>query len=187
MLMRGRGTLLILGIVFAALVLLTLAQQGAPALTGPTPRPLGRVYPDLAVLDMAAIRLRAPDAGAPVLLLTRAESGAWLGPDGAPFDADTAASIARTIALLPYQRTLPPPESGDLVPYGFAPRGLFVIEVVTLDGTGYAVEVGELARSEAAYYALVDERPDLYLLDRAAIAFLIQQYRAFVLPPTPVP
>jgi hypothetical protein len=185
--MRGRVTLIVLGAIFIVLVALTLLQSGQPpARQRPTPRPLYLVYDDLPVLDMLAIRLRVPDGDAG-LTLTRADDGTWTRPDGGWIDADTATAIARTIALLPYLRTIEP-ESDDLSAFGFLPRGIFSIEVVLVDGSARAIEIGDLARSNDGYFAVVDDRPEIYLLQRAAVDFLIQQYqRRDDPPPTATP
>ncbi|MGQ9907556.1 MAG: hypothetical protein ACUVS2_01855 [Candidatus Flexifilum sp.] len=185
--MRGRVTLIVLGAIFIVLVALTLLQSGQPpARQRPTPRPLYLVYDDLPVLDMLAIRLRVPDGDAG-LTLTRADDGTWMRPDGGWIDADTATAIARTIALLPYLRTIEP-ESDDLSAFGFLPRGIFSIEVVLVDGSARAIEIGDLARSNDGYFAVVDDRREIYLLQRAAVDFLIQQYqRRDDPPPTATP
>lgn len=181
--LRGRLTLLVLALVFIALVALTLVQSNLPSGT-PTPsaRALYLVYDDLPVLSMLAIRLRIPgqDEG---LTLVRDDAGTWTRADGAAIDADTASSIARTVALLPYLRTITP-ESDDLSAFGFLPRGIFGIEAVLVDGTTAAIEIGDLARSDDGYFAVVDDRPDIYLLHRPAVDFLIQQYQQRDDPPT---
>lgn len=174
--MRGRVTLLVLLLIFAVLVALTLVQSNMPSAT-PTPsaRPLYLVYDDLPVLSMLAIRLRIPgEEGG--LTLVRDEAGTWTRADGMAIDADTASSIARTVALLPYLRTITP-EGDDLSAFGFLPRGIFGIEAVLVDGTTAAIEIGDLARSDDGYFAVVDDRPDIYLLHRPAVDFLIQQYQ----------
>lgn len=175
---RGRGMLIGLALVFAALAALTFYQQSAGIGVPPTqePRFLGRVFPDLAVLDMLAIRLRSPEREEAGFIIARDAEGAWVAPDGTPIDPATASSIARTIALLPYQRTVTPAD-GDLRGFGFLPRGFFAVEVALIDGGSAVVEIGDLAPSNVGYYAVANDQPQVYLLDRPAVDYLIQQYQ----------
>lgn len=136
-----------------------------------------QVFPGLAVLDIQAIRLRNPDADR-ALTITRAENDVWTIPNneaGVSLDADTASTIARTIVLLHYQRTLPLPEDGDLTGYGFNPSGILFVEVLLKTGEGHIVAVGALSGQRTTYYALVDDRQEIYLLERAPVDFLITQ------------
>ncbi len=147
----------------------TVTAEGTPIFT--------RLFPELAVLDIQAIRLRNPDADR-ALTITRAENDVWTIPDneaGVSLDADTASTIARTVVLLHYQRTLPLPEDGDLTDYGFKPNGILFIEVLLKTGEGHVVAVGALSGANTTYYALVDDRQEIILLERAPVDFLITQ------------
>lgn len=180
----GYGLLIGLGVVFVGLIALTLVQtQQIAARPTPTLLPpeaaFQRVFPELAVLDLAAIRLRNPETGGSFTMQRSEVDGTWLNADtGEPMPADEATTIARTIALLPHSETIPLEDSADLTPYGFLPLGIFSIEIVLLNEEAHFVVIGDLAPSDTAYFALVDERPEMYLLNRAAVDFLIQEYRS---------
>lgn len=171
----NRRTLIILLFIFIALAGVALLQS---RLTAPVEEtPYLRVFPDLAVLDIQAVRLRDPNSDLE-FTISRGTDGQWTAPNAAAeesLDADAASNIARTVVLLHYQRTLPLDGSTRLAEYGFAPNGGFFIEVVLPDGNGHVVAVGALSGSRTVYYALVDDRQEIYLLERAPVDYLITQ------------
>lgn len=117
--------------------------------------------------------LPVPDPLASVTDLATATAAAAQTPPPGP---DDARLIARTVAILPYLETIALPEDGDLRPFGYFPRGLFSIETVLDDGTTHAIEIGDVTASRSGFYALIDERPSLYLIPRAPIDYLLAQY-----------
>jgi hypothetical protein len=171
----GRRTLLLLAAVFAVLLVISLIQ-GAEA-TKPQRLPFERVYPDLTDSVVQAVRLRDPNTNA-TFTISRTLDGTWLSTDHeGTLDQVAATNIAKTIALLPYDRTLQIEQDADLRDFGFNPNGRLAVEAVLTSGETHGVLVGTLAPSNAVYYALVDARPEIYLLHRAAIDFLITQLR----------
>lgn len=175
----GRRTLVLFALIFAALLGLTLLQNRQQA-EQPTPTPevtFFRVFPDIAVLDIQAIRLRNP-AGDESFTINRADDGTWTAPDRAgTLDANAAGSIARTMVLLPYTRTLPLEADAPLETYGFQPTPVLMVEFILVNGEVHAVAVGFRTPSQTGYYAIVDDRPDLYVLERAAVDYLISILR----------
>ncbi len=171
----GRRTLVIFALIFLVLLALTLVQNRQVA-EQPTPTPevtFFRVFPDIAVLDIQAIRLRNP-AGDESFTISRAEDGTWQAPEfEGTLDENAASSIARTMVLLPYTRTLPLEADTPLDTYGFQPTPVLMVEFILVTGEVHAVAVGFRTPSETGYYAIVDDRPDLYVLERAAVDFLI--------------
>ncbi len=180
----SRRTLIILLAAFAALAGIALLQSRPPTLedlraqaTAQGTPVFTRVFPDLAVLDIQAIRLRDPNSDLE-FVISRDRDGQWTAPNAAAeerLDTDTASNIARTVVLLHYQRTLPLDSRTRLADYGFAPNGIFFIEVLMPDGAGHVVAVGTLSGSRTVYYALVDDRQEIYLLERAPVDYLITQ------------
>lgn len=169
----GRRTLIVLAAVFAVLVVVNLIQTAESG--KPQRLPFERVYPNMDDDDVQAVRLRDPSTDS-TLTITRASDGTWLTTDHeGTLNQNSAAIIARTIALLPYDRTVP--QIGDLSDYGFDPDGILALEAVLTSGETHGVLVGALAPSSTVYYALVDNRLEIYLLHRAAIDFLIIQLR----------
>jgi hypothetical protein len=49
---------------------------------------------------------------------------------------------------------------------------LMIIQLVLQDGTPHALIIGNRTEDEQGYYALVDDRPQIYVLGRGAIEFL---------------
>lgn len=117
------------------------------------------------------------DPNAAVTDLATATAYALLTPSPSASDAEL---IARTAAILPYLETIPPPTDGstrDLRAFGYFPQGLFGIDVSLADGTAHTIEIGDITPSREAYYARVDDRPDLYLIPHAPIDYLITTFR----------
>lgn len=172
--------------VFAALVALVLLQGGQPPPAPPdtptatatlavSPVPTGtllRVFPELAVRDIQAIRLEDAAAGQS-LTLSRGPDGQWAAPDAAgTLNAEAASAIARTFALLPYGRSVNLAPDTDLSAYGFTETPRLLFQIVLTDGSGHAIAVGSLTPGGSAYFALVDERDEIYLLERGPVDFL---------------
>lgn len=203
---RGLGTLLIFGVIVIALIALTLLQSRQIAETPPPTliQSLNTVF-NFPVLDIVAIRLRNPETDNAVVFRRDTTDGTWITERAdAPIVESTAEAtaavestpeatfsltptatteppdptlIARTIVLLPYTRTLEAPEDGNLSIYGFLPEGLFSVEIILIDGTSHGVVIGDISATRESYYAVVDERPEIYILERAPVDFLIQSYQ----------
>jgi len=176
--MNNRRTLFIMGVVFATLAIITVLQnqQISQVVLTPTAIATGtfqRVFPEMAVLDIQAIRLEAPQAGLD-FTITRAEDGTWIAPESIQtLDEEVATALARTMVLLPYEQSMPLTEGLDLATYGFLPSPRLFIEMLLSNGDTHFVAVGSPTPSQAAFYALVDERDTIYLLEPHAIAFLV--------------
>ncbi|MDZ4769581.1 MAG: hypothetical protein SGJ24_10660 [Chloroflexota bacterium] len=174
-----RTTVIVLGLVFIGVAIWSLTTPpgtSAPATPAGTPiLPFYRVFPDLAVLDIAAVQLRSPETQA--VLAVRVDSdGVWqaIAPQGVPDPAQMTA-LARTLVLLPYTTTLV--SDSALTVYGFIPEGILSIELLLTDGSTAAIAVGYRTPSEQGYYAVVDDRAELYILDRAPVDYLISLLR----------
>ncbi len=176
--MKSRRNLFILAAVFAILLVVTLLQNQRMVLVpgAPTPLPTGiyrRVFPQMAVLDIQAIRLENPQSG-DNFTISRAADGTWTAPDSEQMlDTEVATTIAQTVVLLPYEGTVTLTEDSDLEGYGFQSDPRLFIQVLLSNGDAHIVAIGELTPSAAAFYALVDERDEVYLLDARAVAYLL--------------
>jgi hypothetical protein len=178
--MRRRLTIpiLLVALVIMGALLWSQSQQPPPPPTQPfSERPLSRVFPDLAVLDIISVRLLDPDSGVS-FTIARDSAGEWSVPDSDQTLRENAGSdIARTIALLPYTRTIPLDADSDLGEFGFNPNGTMFVQVLLRDGSGHTVAVGGVSPTVDGYYALVDDEETLYFLLTEAVAFLITQLR----------
>jgi hypothetical protein len=178
--MKNSRLLILFLMVFVILAAL-LAFQSFQRTANPPATAIPRLFTGVTVDAIQAIRLRAPETGES-LVISRADDGSWTAPElSGTLDAAEAENIARTMVLLPYHRTLPLNPDADLTAYGFTPQGILGIEIVLSNGNTHAVAVGFRTPTENAYYALVDDRPDLYLIDRFPIDFLISRLKN---PPT---
>jgi hypothetical protein len=178
---RSRTVLLLLVAfgVLAAAVALTGTPSPPPA-TLPAPTAtlpllsgtLLRVFPDLAVLDIQAIRLENPVSDQ-MLTLARDGEGQWQAPglDG-ELDAAQATSIARTFVLLPYARSINIVTGINLQDFGFSENPALLLQVLKRDGTSHVVAIGDLSTSGQAYYALVDQRDEIFQVERGPVDFL---------------
>ncbi len=179
--MKNNRLLIVLLMVFVALAALLAiddARQTA-AVTTPTPGVNAvYVFPDLTLDQIQAIRLRSPETGE-TFLLNRDADGSWTAPESTgTLDLTEANNIARTMILLPYGETLPLNPGDDKSIYGFTPEGVLSIEIALTDGLSHVVAVGFRTPTSVSYYALVDDRPELYLLERPAVDFLISRLKS---------
>lgn len=177
--MNRRG-LIILAAVFAALAIMALIQNPAPPALE-TPPPVQRVFTDIGLTDIQAVRLRAPD-GSRTFTMSRMDDGYWLAVDQEDqIDQTSAENIVKTLVVLPYRRTLPLTAAVQLADYGLRPVKNLAIEILLRNGQGHAVLVGDLSGTLTTYYALVDNRAEIILIERAPIDFLLTQFAALPL------
>jgi hypothetical protein len=142
------------------------------AATTPTLPPLLRIFPEMTVLDIQAIRIEDPNSGE-FITLTRDESDNWIAPDVAgELDADTASDIARTIVLLPYSRSINITSQTVLSDYGFDPNGQLFVSLVMKNGDGHVLAIGTLSETDPVYFALLDERDEIFEVERGPVEFL---------------
>lgn len=171
--MKNNRLVIILLIVFVALATLLAIQTSQPSSSTVTTSDCSYcVFKDLRIDDIRAIRLRSPETGR-TFTIARADDGSWTAPDSSgTLNVDGAELIARTMVVLPFHRTVPLSTSDDKATYGFTPEGILAVDIVLSSGS-HAVAIGYRTPTSDAYYALVDDRPDLYLLERSAVDFLI--------------
>jgi len=112
-------------------------------------------------------------------LLARDSNGVWSAPESTgTLNPTEANNIARTMVLLPFNHTITLKEGEDKSTYGFTPEGILSIEIVLSNGVTHAVAVGFRTTTQDSYYALVDTRSELYLLDRAPVDFIISRLKS---------
>ncbi len=168
-----RRLLVIFGAVFVVLVALVLLQS--QPIEEPSPYADNRVFSGFTNTDVQAVRLNSPGEGL-TFVLNRAVDGTWTAPEASgTLNAPVADLIARTMILLPYTSTLQP--ESDLSVYGFVPIAGLTVEFVLTDGTTHGIVVGFRNPTETGYYAAVDDRVEIYILERAAVDFLISVLR----------
>ncbi len=191
--MRNRVSLIVMLLVFvvlAALAALTgqrsTSNSDTPATAEPEETPeatleagsLLRIFPDLRVLDIQAIRLEDITSGEQ-LTLVRDADGTWTAPDlEGTLDETAASNIARTLVLLPYAHSINILSDTEFEAYGLAPTPHLMFQILKADGESHVIAVGGLIDSDAAYYTLVDERDEIFQTERGAVDFLKNQIGA---------
>jgi hypothetical protein len=168
-------------LAIAAVIQSTIGNQAASQRLTPTPEvtdaapqtgSLLRVFPELAVLDIQAVRIENPTDDQS-LTIVRDSSGNWTSPDlEGTLDTNLATDVARTIVLLPYGRSINILNDTDLGDFELAPTPQYLISIVLSDGTGHILAVGKLSESDPIYYVLVDERDEILEVERGPIEFL---------------
>jgi hypothetical protein len=178
---RESRTLIVMVLLFVGLAAALFVQQGG--LSGdptPTPRPtpvFQRLFPELEVLQIQAIRLLVPFTG-DSFTITRQADGTWSAPgmDGR-LDPEAATLIARTIVLMPYRHSFIPPEDASMEQYGFLPEGNeFSILFITVEGQQHIISVGFPSQDQPTFYVTVDDRDELYMVERGPLEFLADYF-----------
>jgi hypothetical protein len=177
---RFIGALLL---IFGVLVVIRLLQLNpAPAPTQP-PAQATSSYAflglriNLPLSDIQAVRLRDP-ASNKSFTISRALDESWIAPESqGRLDQAAASNIAKTVVLMPYSRTIPQAQQAKLSDYGFGDKGTLSVEVVTRNNQGHALAVGSLTTSQLEYYVLVDTLPDVFIVDRRPVDYLLVQLR----------
>jgi hypothetical protein len=166
--------LIVLVVVFVGL-LAVLIIQGRQASTTQE-FPFERVFDEFSESDIMVVRLHDPHSES-AFTLSRGSDGRWTSPDHVgEVDQEIATLIARTIITLPYDNALPITEETDLTEYGFAEIGVFAVDVILTNGNSHGLLIGSLAPSNTVYYALADDRNEIYPVYRGAIDYLVSQY-----------
>lgn len=186
---NGSITLIVLLLIAAGMAALLIMQEtedtSPQSISLPTSTPIPDaqlVFPEINASDIQAIRLEDPNTDY-TLTIARADEGDWqfLDRDYEP-DQTVGDQLALTLANLPYYDTFA--SEGDLTQYGFLPTGsLMFIQFVLFNGTEHFLIIGNPVSEEAdqdpgrtnTFYTIVDERPEIYLVSRPAVAFLIVQ------------
>lgn len=149
-------------------VMPTAEVTESPLLSGT----LLRVFPELTVLDIQAVRIESP-AEDRSFTIARGADGEWISPDTeTTLEEGSASDIARTIVLLPYGRSINIVPDTNLELYGIAPIPQYLISIVLSNGEGHIIAVGKLSEDDPIYYSLVDERDEIFEVERGAIEFL---------------
>lgn len=125
---------------------------------------------------MQALRIDDPFRSTD-LILERDDTGGWrlVGTAAnSAIDPLIADNIAKTIAFLPYEEIIGSIESDEYVNFGLNSESVWLqIQVILKTTETYNVAVGALvAGSQNGYYALIDDRPEIYILNRGAVEYL---------------
>lgn len=186
---RGLPTLLALLVIFIVLAVLVIIQEPrTPSALEPTPQPTdqtkgfgeNRVYINLDGDAIQAIRLLDPHSGQSVTF-ARNPIRFWTAPfiENVTLDQTVMGYIERTLELMPYAHQFIP-QAERLTEYGFLPDGRHYFSVLFTmdDGTIHTIAIGNPTEygGRAVYYAVVDEREEMYLIYREPIDYLIEQF-----------
>ncbi len=180
--MKNSRVLIILAMVFvllAALVAIQSNQRPGTSAGGSTAVPTDPpVFTDFLPENIEAIQLRSPETGKE-FSLERDTSGAWAAPTtSGTLNTTEAEDIAKTMVLMPFNHTVALQPNADKTIYGFTPEGILSIEIVLTNGVTHAIAVGYRTPTGDGYYALIDDRSDLYLLDRPPVDYIISRLKS---------
>lgn len=189
--MKNRGGLILLAVIFFSLMVFTAIQLNRPrAINAPDAAPqlprlddlasnVNQIYSTWGVEDIQAVQLYSP-LNQTTLTFNRTENG-WELPDInlAP-DQDVIESLAQTVAMLPYSYQIQGVEPEQYPEFGLTQAGaVLFIRIIRKDDTLHMLAVGGLTPTQDGHYALVDDRQDVYVVDRNAVAFLLYYLRDF--------
>jgi len=178
--MKSRS--LFAGMALCLVVLVAVALwQGAPRPAPPTPTPTAdlrdifTVFEGIASADIQALRVDDPQSDRD-LILERTPDGQWrlAGYDDDTLDQLIAENIARTVAFMPFVEVVPALPLERYADYGLTPEMFWLqIQAILKDGRELTIGIGAAAAiPEGGYFAVVDDRPDVYVLNRGAVDFL---------------
>jgi hypothetical protein len=176
--MKPNRTLILLLMVFVALAAVVAYQNAQRQAELSRPIPLtNAVFSSFVADDIQAIRLRSPESGESFSIV-RAGDGTWTSDSSGTLVQDEANGIARTMVAMTYDGSFTLPEGQNLTTYGFTPEGVLSVEIVLSSGESHAVAVGYRTPTEENYYAIVDDRTEVYLILRAPVDYLISRLKS---------
>jgi hypothetical protein len=134
------------------------------------------VFGNFDTSQMQALRVDDPTSEVD-LILERDDDQTWrlVGlPESIFLDPVVTDNIAKTIAFMPYTELLGGVLPEEYVNFGLTNESIWLqIQVILKTGETYNIAVGgQIPTSESGYYALVEDREALYVLNRGAIEFL---------------
>jgi hypothetical protein len=133
------------------------------------------VFQGISSADLQALRIDDPQSETD-LILERKPDGGWrlVGYDDNALDQTIAENIARTVAFMPFVEVVPSLPVDQYADYGLMPEMFWLqIQAILKDGRELTIGVGAAAAiPEGGYFAVVDDRPDIYVLNRGAVDFL---------------
>lgn len=191
------GILALLG-VFVVLSGLALWQGRVLSTPQPTPTPgadprdTQTVFAGWTSGQIIALRLDDP-RNALDLSLTRNDEGVWEFVNlPAEVDQTIANQIAKTVTYMPYTDIFGNVSEDAYTEFGLDESGVWLlVQVILADDSQHALAVGRRAAvAGGGYYALVDELPNVYVLNRGAVDYLgvyLQQFQGLALSLTPTP
>ena len=172
-----RKTLYSLMGLFASLGVLVFLQTRILTPPSPTSNPastpivsLIRLY-DWSPDALQALSLEVRDI-APLQLQRQGEL--WISPlSDQSINQQAVQDVAFTLSELPVIDVFDGIEPDRYGEFGLSRVDyLMIIQLVLQDGTPHALIVGQRTSDEQGYYAIVDDRPQVYVLGRGAIEFL---------------
>lgn len=176
--MRQRPLLILLVIFITLLVMAYVQIRPAPSVTDSEfIASLSYLGKDLnySVNDIVAVRLRDPRANQ-TLVLSRDASGSWEDSvNQKTLNQTEASNIVKSVVVLLYKNTVPVTDTTHLEDFGFAPEGFLAIEIALSDGQGHGIAIGNRNPTDDGYYALVDNLPRFYILERGVVEYLHSQ------------
>lgn len=171
--------LVILGVLFLSMAILALWQSAPRQIAQPTvsptidPRLTNRIFSGWSASDIQALRLDDTTSDLD-LLLNRTETGWETGDSTIAIDQTIAEAIAQTLAILPYEAVIANVSTDEYVNYGLENDRIWLqIQVILQSGSGHVIGIGGRVPTDGGgWYAVVDNFPEVYILNKGAVDFL---------------
>lgn len=178
--------LFVVFILMGALLYFSDNKQNNPlgtVITTPSPTPQQVVFSGLTGGEITAIQLFDPNSRTRLTLEYTNTGWQALEYPNEVISQQEISYILTTLANLPYQRSFPVDATSQLGQYGFYANGqyLFGVQFITMDGNGHVLAIGNPASDHMtptpnqAFYALVDDLPEMYLVSAPAVYYLIDK------------
>lgn len=180
--MRRIPTALILLVLLGALAAVALVQNSQLAgqriarTPTPDPRDVQTVFRNVFPEVIQAFRIDDPTSDRDLILENDGQGG-WrlVGvPDPTALDPVVAANLAKTVSFIPYVQILPRTDDMELAHFGLTSETFWLqIQVILTTMETRSIVVGNLVPgTRDGYYALVDDRQEIYILNRGAVEYL---------------
>jgi hypothetical protein len=181
--MTQRNSLFILlGVFVALLVLVFFRARPSTPTESSAPQSTATITGSLftwRTTDIQAFSIRDPYSGV-TLSFQRNNSGQWESvevPEAIP-DQTGVDQVALTISLLPALEALNQVKVEDYPEFGLTQTDAFLILIALLkNGEQHTVIIGDVAPGNVSHYALVDDRPEVYVIDARPVAYLVSLVR----------
>jgi hypothetical protein len=140
------------------------------------------IFSGWAATDIQALRIDDPFSERDVAL-ARNPDGSWLvGDGGVTVDQTIADNVAKTVAFMPYTDIIAGLPASEFVNYGLSVESIWLqIQVILTNNEQHVIAIGgRVPVADGGYYALVDERTEVFVLNRGAVDYLgifLQQYQ----------
>ncbi|RMG90308.1 MAG: DUF4340 domain-containing protein [Chloroflexi bacterium] len=154
----------------------------APTDDTSSPGLAARIFPTITPEQVMAVRLTDPQENISMTIVQQ-DDGTWgLADSPQTLDQDIMLALIRAAIEMRYRKSIPLDETETLSTYGLdEERVLMVVTLLLDDGSGHNIAIGDITPMRDAFYALVDEQDEVFLIDRAPdpVSFLLHYFEEY--------